>query len=357
MGFRESKTKLGSRVRSAFDRLRPSKSSMGLSSLMNDENLTIRSISPMPLPVLSLSSSISPRLAASTLSETEVIMRDTARKHEPWNPSKASQQYQAFVRSRVELPELDNPTVLKKVLEREGLLESPISLRLALLMKSPSESHLPILSAPSPMLYRPLLRSHKSGPFTPELVINPAGSTPGCTTSISTPDSDGYFPRIESVVNQPPSRASSPDSEYSKCTLTKPSMKGKEVWRTPENRISGAVTASRTTALPVRQFLRRQVTMPNTQPLSSRILQSILASPSDEPCPSLESDTDLSSYLEGLCPGGSPMDQYVLDAESEPVLLATSEPPRIIHEAFSSRSRSSSVSTFMTNVTGYISDS
>ncbi|EGF98408.1 uncharacterized protein MELLADRAFT_69309 [Melampsora larici-populina 98AG31] len=356
MGFRESKNKLGSRVRSAFDRLKPSKSSMGLSSLMNDDSVMVRSSSTMPLPVLSLSSSISHRLAPSTLFEPEAMMRDAVTHHEPWNSAKASQQSRASTQSHVGVTEFDNSNVLKKVLEREGLLESPISIRLASLMKSPSESHLPILSAPSPMLYRPLLRSHKSGPFTPELVKNPAGSTPGCTTSISTPDSYGYFPKIESAINQPPSRVSSPIAVRPKSTLTMPSTKGKEVWRTPENSTTRAVTGN---ASPVHHFLRRQVPIPNTQPLSSRILQSILSSPSDEARSSLESDAELSSYLEGLCPGGSPMDQYVLDAESESVLLATHElsSSRITCEALSTRSRNSSVSTFMTNVTGYISDS
>ncbi|KAH9822416.1 hypothetical protein DFH28DRAFT_452982 [Melampsora americana] len=353
MGFRVSKDKIGSRVRSAFDRLRPSKSSMGLSNLINDESLMTRSISPLPFPVLRVASgsSISNR---NTLFEPEITMGDAVIDHEPWKSMEASQQYQASVQSHVEVSELENATVLKKVLEREGLLESPISLRLTSLMESPSKAHLPMLSATSPTLHRPLLRCHKSGPFTPELVKNPAGSTPGCTTSIYTPESDGYFPTLDSVVNQPSSRAGSSPLVYLKSAFTMTSTKGKELWHTPENPTSRAVTSDTSS---VHQLLRRQVSMPNMQPLSSRILQSILTSPTNEFRLRSESDTELSSYLEGLCPGGSPMDQYFLDSDAEPVSLATNEPLCIIHQALLTRSRNSSVSTFMTNVTGYISDS
>lgn len=257
---------------------------------------------------------------------------------------------------------MNSSTPLYKVLEREGLLESPITLRLASLIKSSVELHLPTPSAASPMVHPGLLRLHKSGPFTPELVINPVDDTPECTTSITTPEVDGYFSKTELSVEQLPSRASSPTSVYSQKSYMAPSTDDKEIWVTPENPASRAVKMS---ISPVRQFLRRRGPIPTTQPLSSKLLQSIMSSKTDNSlsdestCTTSEADDELGHYLETLCPGGGPMDQYVLeDAESDPVLLTTNtEPLHIVRRALSSRSTKSSVSSFMTEITGYLSSS
>ncbi|KAH9812429.1 hypothetical protein DFH28DRAFT_1061877 [Melampsora americana] len=359
MGFRESKNKLGVRVRSAFNKLKHSKSIIGSSNLMNREMSMLRAVSPMPLPVLTLPIGLSHRLAASTLFDS--MMRDSIMFLEPRSLIKSPDD-QATDQSPANVLATHSSTTPNKVLKREGLLESPISLRLASLIKCPAELRLPTPLASSPLIHPGLLRSHKSGPFTPELLITPTEVTPEYTTSFTTPDADGEFSKTEPLVEQLPSRASSPISVYSQKSYTAPSTEDKDICITPENPASRAVNVN---VAPVRQFLRRRGPIPTTQPLSCRLLQSIMSSKTDESlsaksaCTSSESNADFSDYLEQLCPGGGPMDQYVLDdAESEPVLLAnTTEPLRILCRPLSRRSSLSSVSTFMTDVTGYLSNS
>lgn len=317
----------------------------------------IRAVSPMPLPVLTLSSSISHRLVSSTL--LEGVMRDPLIYHEPWTLIKSSQQHQEPIQAPVQVYKSDSPTALDKVLERKGLLASPIKLRLA----SPNQIplYLPTSSASTSTTHPGLVRSHTSGIFTPELVGNPTGAIPEPTTSTITSESNGYFPKTNSEINQPCSRTSSPTSVYSENSSITPLSKDKEAWLTPEN---PTYQEAKLSVSPARHFLRRRGPIPTTQPLSSKLLRSIVSSPPEKPrsvqsiSHGLESDAELSDHLELLCPGDAPIEQYVLqDAELELALLARSEPLRIVCEALSRRSNNSSASTSMTDLTGCCSSS
>ncbi|KAH9821909.1 hypothetical protein DFH28DRAFT_1187427, partial [Melampsora americana] len=378
MGFRESKNKLGARARCAFDRLKHSKSRIALSKLINGEISMIRATSPMPLPVLTLPSSISHRLAASGIFEgmmresimfLEVSLTKCLKSpsdyvyHQPRSLNLIKcQEDEASNQSSAQVSEMDGSTTPNKVLEREGRLESPINLRLGSLIKSSAELDMPKPSAFTPLVHPGLSHSQQSAPFTPELTKNPTELTPECTTSITTPEGDECISKTPSLVKRPPSRASSPSSVYSQDSYTLPSKKGKEDWKTPENGVCGTMKMN---VSPVRQFLRRRGPIPSSQPLSCKLLQSIMSSKPDGSLSvgstfnSSDSDSELGDYLEQLCPGGAPMDQYILeDPESEPILLTKrTEPLRIGRQGLSRSSSSSSVSTFMTDVTGYQSTS
>ncbi|EGG10626.1 uncharacterized protein MELLADRAFT_76893 [Melampsora larici-populina 98AG31] len=384
MGFRENKNKLGTRVRSAFDRLRPSKSSVGLSNIMKGELSMIRAVSPMPLPVLTLSSSISHRLVSSTLMEG--VMRDSFY-HEPWSLIKSSQEHQEPARSPVDVYKINSSTAHDKVLQRQGVLASPINLRLA----SPTQFPLyfPRPSVPIPK-QSGLSRSHTSGPFTPELEKNPAGGKPEHVTSTTTPKSNGYFTKTKPPSSQPCSRSSSPTSVYSEESSSMPSSKEKEAWLTPENPTHQEAKWSvsppenpihqeakwsvsppenpthqeaKWSVSPARHFLRRRGPTPTTQPLSSRLLQSIVSSPPAKPLSvqststSSDSDRELSNQLELSRPGRPRAQDVIDDTRLEYALLARTEPLRIVRTEVSPTSYKSWASTYMTDLTASCSNS
>ncbi|KAG0146355.1 hypothetical protein CROQUDRAFT_44533 [Cronartium quercuum f. sp. fusiforme G11] len=373
MVFLESKNKLRIRLRSAFDKLMPFKSSTGLSTFLKADMSGSRVGPPIPLPVLTLPSSISHRLALSVL--WEGLALDSGIHRQPQILSKMSDGTHPEPPQTLEYESL--PT-LNMMLERQGLLGSPIDLRLTSLLENSYDVDVTmplgsttITSTEGTLYPANLIWTKTAGPFTPELVDNPAGqTTPESTSYLVTPgtNAEGYFsqamlaseqPSSSSCISSPPSSHSSPSS----ANIAK--EQGHTIFLTPHNPRSPPM---KVTVSPARRFLCRKGPIPLRQPVSSKMLQSVLSSPllqtSPKQCSTSASSKSASvlEFHEQICTGGTPMDYYTLpDAESDPVLVAparhqnTTEPLRIRRSALSRGQTQSSVSTFRTDVTGHCS--
>ncbi|KAH9814789.1 hypothetical protein DFH28DRAFT_969352 [Melampsora americana] len=281
MGFFENKNKFNThRFRFLINKIKHPKSSIRFSNIMKPELSIIKSVSPIPLPVLSLSSSISHRLVSSTF--LEGVIGDSLIYQEPFSSIKSNQEHQEAFQSPTEAYKIEIPMVL----DHKRLLASPIQLSLASSTQFPSYLSTPA-SASKPNLHRDSLTSHTSTSFTPELDQNLTGINLKHTTSTLTLQSNEYFEKNKSRVHQSSSRSSSPTSVYSEKSLMILSTKDQSSCFTHQKPIH---EDSKWVGLPARRFLPREGLIPTRQPLSSKLLKPIVTYPSKKPL-SLESKT------------------------------------------------------------------
>ncbi|PLW07556.1 hypothetical protein PCANC_16219 [Puccinia coronata f. sp. avenae] len=262
MVFNDQSIRIRTRVRSAFGRLRPSKSSLGLASLIKPEW-----VPPVPLPVLDL-----PKAMESEFNESQVFeefwdKQSTAPVLLKRSDKKLSKRPAPRQKKPVDPSQLP---VLDQMLIQQGLLDSPISIHLTSLLAESSHSLLSSSDATrrrssSESYCSPsLLCLQSAGPFTPELVINHVGkSTPELSaTLLHVDEAQSYFPLVScadastSPLNATPGNiASSPN----------PSLRAVKLSASPSHRC-----------------LKRRGLIPSSQPISSQLLQSVVStSPSN----------------------------------------------------------------------------
>ncbi|EGF99510.1 uncharacterized protein MELLADRAFT_68574 [Melampsora larici-populina 98AG31] len=328
MVFTDSKTKLHTRVRSAVHKLRPSKSSISLSTsykAQNSESFLVPPMPPpMPLPVLTLPASISHRLAASTLFDGVISGLSGCNEAGSISGSEASQSID-------EVSKIADLPALNKRLEREGLLDSPIIFGPATLEARGSASDVPSPEASSSLkpsdvdkLTLDILRYHNLGPCTPELGGIPAAETSECKTIITTPESNKYLPKGPPEVDELITPTSS-----TKTSSSKPSpVKTNEIWVTLENPHYSSIKVN---ISPPRHFLRRKGPIPTSRALSLGILQSLIPAPIAEmsTSPRRRINGDTTSEAEPtrhLFSRGRPV---AVDTELELKLVQTTKPLRI----------------------------
>ncbi|KNZ51553.1 hypothetical protein VP01_390g10 [Puccinia sorghi] len=234
--------KIRTRVRSAFGRLRPSKSSLGLASLAK-----IEWAPPTPLPVLDL-----PKDLSSSFDDF-MDQKSTA----PVLLKRSNKKVSKRPAPRLKVPnDLSKLPVLDQMLLQQGLLNSPISIHLTTLLAE--SAHSPLSSSrgtrrrsSSASVYSTSqLCLPSAGPFTPELVINHLGnSNPELSaTFLTVAEPQSCIPMVDSP--QPSASGSSPN----------PSLR-----------------AVKLSASPAHRCLKRRGLIPSSQPISSHLLQSVMS--------------------------------------------------------------------------------
>ncbi|OAW00124.1 hypothetical protein PTTG_05961 [Puccinia triticina 1-1 BBBD Race 1] len=266
MVLADSSVTIRTRVRSAFGRLRPSKSSLGLATMIKTE-----SIPPVPLPVLHL-----PEALSSDFTEAKVFDDFWDKKSNTPVLLKRSDKKLSKRPATRPKPPADNRhlPVLDQMLLQQGLVDSPISIHLTSLLaescQSLSSTTTTRRRSSSESVYSPrLLCLASAGPFTPEVVINHVGKT--------TPESSAtYFDMVEP-----------------ECCL--PVINSTEASDSPQTISSGilpsasspnlSLRAVKLSASPSHRCLKRRGLIPSNQPISSQLLQSVLSkSTSDLGC-------------------------------------------------------------------------
>ncbi|KAA1088187.1 hypothetical protein PGTUg99_024148 [Puccinia graminis f. sp. tritici] len=177
----DSTTNIRTRVRSAFGRLRPSKSSLGLASMNKSD-----AVPPVPLPVLQLPNELSSDFPEAKVSDDFWDVKSTAPvllKRSDKKLSKRPTPRQKLSTDHSKLPVLD------QMLIQQGLLDSPISIHLTSLLAESCQSLLSTTttttttrttrrrSSSDSVYLSSLLCLSSAGPFTPELVVNHVGKT------------------------------------------------------------------------------------------------------------------------------------------------------------------------------------
>ncbi|KAH9818499.1 hypothetical protein DFH28DRAFT_115769 [Melampsora americana] len=329
MVFTDSKTKVHTRVRSAIHKLRPSKSSISLSSSYKAEHSRSFILPPMPppmpLPVLTLPASISHRIAASTLFDGVISGSGGCYEAGSVIDNKASQSVH-------EVAKIADLPALNKRLEREGLLDSPIIFGPATRKEYTSASDLTLPEASCQTesldvddLISDVLRYHNLGPCTPELVDHPPAETSKCKKIITTPESNKYVPQEVPEVEKLITPTSSTKSSSSKALQ----MVSTEVWVTLEDPHYSPIKVN---SSPPRHFLRRKGPIPTSRALSLGILQSLILAPIAEmsrgPTRSTDGHTDSGAGPIGkLFSRGRPA---AINADPDPRLLQPTKPLRIV---------------------------
>lgn len=257
--------------------------------------------------------------------------------------------------------------------EEEGGRElgSPISLKMASWTQTLTSETLSSqirLSADQRIFHLPHLMIEKpSDPIRHSQQITPeAGSSSSRMTSSH---SEAYFGQTSSSVSEPTQgsdRDSSADtltSVYKDRNTLDPSSASTKppshLFLTPTHHQSLPINLNLT---PARRFLKRPGPIPHSQPLSSKLLQSILSAPELRTQSSFSvrqelgchpSDDPHLQFLERVCPGRCPIEIYSLsDHEPLPILSShiTLHPPILsLSDSVSCPSINSSLSSFMTD--------
>ncbi|KAA1079324.1 hypothetical protein PGT21_007948 [Puccinia graminis f. sp. tritici] len=276
----DSSTNIRTRVRSAFGRLRPSKSSLGLASMIKSD-----AVPPVPLPVLQLPNELSSDFTEPKVSDDFWDMKSTAPvllKRSDKKLSKRPTPRQKPSADHSKLPVLD------QMLLQQGLLDSPISIHLTSLLAESCQSLLSTTttttttrttrrrSSSDSVYLSSLLCLSSAGPFTPELVVNHVGKT--------TPEfSAAYLETAEPEFCLPV--INSTETTESPKTINS----AKIPWVSSPNLSLRAVKLS---ASPSHRCLKRRGLIPSSQPISSQSLRSVLStSTSDLGCHAETKDT------------------------------------------------------------------
>ncbi|POW06976.1 hypothetical protein PSHT_10149 [Puccinia striiformis] len=275
MVFTDPSTRIRTRVRSAFGRLRPTKSSLGLASQIKTE-----SIPPVPLPVLHLPETLSSDFNESKVfddfwdmkSTAPVLLKRSDKKLSKIRPSERQ-------KTQAKPPPMDFSTlpVLDQMLLQQGLLNSPISIHLTSLLAESSQSLLSTTtratrrrSSSDSVYSSSLICLPSAGPFTPELVINHVGKT--------TPEfSADYFVHTEQKSCLPVVTSTDPSDSPQSIDSAK------IAW--VNNSPNPSLRAVKLSASTSHRCLKRRGLIPSNQPITSQLLQSVMStSTSDLGC-------------------------------------------------------------------------
>ncbi|MBW0523265.1 hypothetical protein O181_062980 [Austropuccinia psidii MF-1] len=308
MVFNDSTIKIRTRVRSAIGRLRPSKSTLGLSTLQKNNNSHAEIPPPVP-PILPLPESLSQRFLGSSFFDNLLDGRSSSKSVNSGLSLKLAPKVDNNDKDFNKLP------ILNQMLERQGLLNSPISVHLTTLLEDCNQHHLSSstrskLRTPTESLYSSSLAC-SAGPFTPELVPNPVGlSTPEFTATYSTTsDLRCFFPYTS------PKKSPGAFKGQEFCSPTNITNTRKTFLVNSPDPSSPPLKMN---VLPARRCLKRRGPNPCAQPISYQLLQSVMTKNGNSFASSKPSLQRLnmaspcfssgSSDLDYSTPDGSPLD-------------------------------------------------